>query len=145
MRMANGRVLAVMALVWACGLSGCGGATNNGPPTKLVQGTVKLGGTPLLEGSISFQAVKGDESPMVATIKKGYYSIPVTLGEKRVSITSRKVLRMEKAYNSPDSPMRPIYGELVPAKYNTRSELARTIDSGKINGDFDLEAEPEKK
>jgi hypothetical protein len=137
--MANGWLKTGLTLIFAVCVTGCGEVAS-GPKTATVSGTVTLDGEPLESGSISFAPVDGIGPSAGEKITDGTYTANVPLGEKRVLITSPKVVGQRKTYEGvADSPTVPIYKELVPARYNAQSELKTTITSGKNPGDFILE------
>lgn len=104
-----------------------------------VQGTVKFEGEPVEEGLIHFAAVSKDGPTAEAVIKDGAYAVKVAPGEKTVKIRGFKTVGHEHAVKgNPDSPLLPIRKDIVPAKYNEKSELTRTITSESRIEDFDL-------
>lgn len=113
--------------------AGCG-ATGDGLPREPVAGTVTLDGRPLDDGFISFVPADGSETVVSAEINQGRYALPRTegpvTGVQTVQIfatgpTGRKV-------KNPENPRELIEetGELLPARYNLRSELRAEIQPG---------------
>jgi hypothetical protein len=124
-----GGVLLVLLLA----LVGCGGE-------QMVTGTVNVDGKPLPEGSITFTPVDGKTSTAGGFIKNGGYSVKVPVGVMRVSINAPKVVGKKKLYNTPDSPLRDVTAEALPAKYNEKSELKLDVKSGNTQKDFELQS-----
>jgi hypothetical protein len=62
----------------------------------------------------------------------------VPLGNTKVVISGSKVVGSKKVYDTPDSPVRPVTAEMLPAKYNTATELRYDVQSGKQTKDFNL-------
>ena len=58
------------------------------------------------------------------------YSAKLQPGDKRVAITSPKVIGKKKMYDTPDSPVVDVTEELLPKRYNAQSELTLTVKLG---------------
>ena len=140
MRAIDRQLATIVLLCVSMCLTGCGGA--KGPPTGTVSGNVTLDGKPLETGSIAFIPKTGDAPTSGAKIVKGYYSATVPLGKKRIEIRAPKVVGQRKAYDTPDSPVIDIIEELIPARYNSTSELETEIATGSSAGDFKLISTP---
>lgn len=114
---------------------GCG---TSGPPR--VQGTVTVNSTPVKQGEIKFAPVDGTGAVASGVIADGAYSVEATAGSKRVEIQAFEQVG-EKPYDSsmPGSAKVPILKPLLPAKYNTASELTVEV-AGNTKKDFDLTA-----
>lgn len=138
MDMVNGRFWTGLVLILAFLFNGCG--SPDGQKTGTVSGKVTLDGEPLEEGGIAFDPKDGVGPSSGATIKDGYYSAAIPLGEKRVKITASKMVGETKTYDTPDSPTRPVFKELVPPKYNIDSTLTITVKEGSNDGAFNLES-----
>lgn len=105
-----------------------------------VEGTVTLDGEPLESGLIRFVPVDGQSPTADATITAGRFSAKVPLGEKRVSISAPKVVGKQKMYDTPDTPTVDTVRELLPARYNAKSELLLTVKAGDQAHEFALES-----
>src|SRR5262245_26830212 len=128
-------------VAWASGcllallvLAGCGDST-----TGEVRGTIKFDGQPVKEGAITFKPVDGKTGTAGGQIKDGRYTARVPLGEMKVEISAPKVVRMKKLYDTPNSPEAPVTEEVLPAKYNTQTELRLEVKPGLNEKDFDLQ------
>jgi hypothetical protein len=103
-----------------------------------LEGSVTVDGQPLKSGLIRFLPIDGQSATADATISDGSFRAILPPGDKRVEITAPKVVGRRKAYDTPDSPVVDIIEELLPARYNARSELTITADVGNQRANFDL-------
>lgn len=126
-------VVSGVLLVPLLALTGCGGE-------QTVSGTVKVDGKPLPEGNIMFSPVDGKSATAGGSIKDGEYSVKVPVGVMRVSISAPKVIGKKKLYNTPDSPLRDVTAEALPAKYNEKTELKLDVKPGLNDKDFELQS-----
>src|SRR5262245_56078067 len=121
----------ILALACAAGCSGGG--------KSAVSGNVKLDGQPLKEGLIKLVPADNKPGTMDAAIRDGKYTLTaVPPGEYRVEISANKVVGKKKMYDTPDSPTVDEVVELLPARYNTGTELKLTVKSGSQEKDFEL-------
>lgn len=137
-RIAVVTLLLTFVLTLAIGCSGSGEI-----PKVKVKGMVTYDGNPLGEGAIKFSPVSGVGPTAGGVITEGEYTAEVPTGPMRVEITSPQLKEKRKAYDTPDSPMIEIMEEMLPARYNTQSEL-KFNGAESIEGDFDLKREPKK-
>jgi hypothetical protein len=125
------------AVVVCSAFIGCGSPENVGQ----VSGKVTLDGHPLAGARVRFTP-KATGSPSSAiTDASGNYSLVYTrdingaeIGEHTVSIST---------YSKGDAdaePPKPSVPEKVPAKYNTKRELTRTVKAGSNTINFELES-----
>jgi hypothetical protein len=126
--------LAVLYAVVAFVVSGCASDEGQG----IVRGNVTLDGQPLESGVIRFVPVDGQSPTADATVTNGEFSATVPLGDKRVEITAPKVVGKKQMYATPDSPTVDVVEELLPQRYNIRTELAFTVTTGDQEKDFAL-------
>lgn len=118
-------------------VAGCGG----GKLGSHVAGKVTLDGEPLAEGTISFVAVDGQTATAGATISNGTYSLDLPPGPKKVEITATKVVGTRPTYEGdPNSPMENTTKQIIPVRYNEKTELTREVAPGKNTFDFDLKS-----
>ena len=105
-----------------------------------VEGTVTLDGQPLEEGSIGMGPMVGQPGTAVGgKIINGTFKLRASEGEMLVNIRSQKKVPIENP--TPDEVAHNVAErtvELVPAKYNDRSELKFTVVKGKNKATFDL-------
>jgi hypothetical protein len=133
------RTLPALALGLAFLAGGCGQ-----PPRAKVHGTVTLDGKPIKDGSIEFFPVDGNGQTAGVAIRDGTYSVDASVGEMKVSIRAVEVIGQRKAYDTPDSPMIEDVRNTIPARYNTQSELKKTLAAGDNEVNFELTTKKEK-
>jgi hypothetical protein len=109
-------------------------------PQSTVRGTVTLDGAPLADGLINFVAIDQQSQTAEAKITDGRFEVAVPIGKKRVEIRAAKVVGKKKAYDTPDSPTVDIVEELLPARYNSQSELRMTVTEGAQEKAFELQS-----
>ncbi|MCA9239429.1 MAG: hypothetical protein KDA37_04485 [Planctomycetales bacterium] len=103
-----------------------------------LQGAITVDGQPVENGSITFTPLSGQSPSTGGKIVGGRYEADVPLGESRVAINVVKVVGEEKAYNMPGARTIPIVKEVLPAKYNTATELTVKVTPGENECNFDL-------
>jgi len=108
------------------------------PTTGRVAGAVTLDGKPAELGSIALIPVDGRGSTAGAEILAGRYEIEVQFGEFKVEIRVPKVVGQKKLYDAPDSPVKDLMAETLPARYNDETELRLKIAPGETRRDFEL-------
>jgi hypothetical protein len=126
----------IALLFLALGLAGCGS-----DPRAGIHGQVLLDGEPLEVGSILFQPAEGTQSPNAgASIIDGDYEVPRAkgpmAGSYRVEIhafrkTGRKITISNNALIDEEK-------EAIPARYNTKSTLLKTVNAGENVINFEL-------
>jgi len=127
--------LALTTLLFCLLLAGCG---SEGDLAR-VKGKVTLNGEPLEGAIVQFQPTAEDGSPSAGkTDANGRYELMYTFdtpgampGEHIVSIRTAAAYYEEE--DGDDQPQ-----ERVPAKYNSRTTLRRTVKPGRNTFDFDL-------
>ena len=121
-------------------ISGCG---QNGPERVVVSGKVTFQGEPLKSGEIRFMPTNGaDGSAEGALVTDGQYvangrgglpvgtyAVSIVTRDGRVPIRDLTPASVPAGQSNGDSPRR----QLLPAKYNTRSQLEITVASGNRN------------
>jgi hypothetical protein len=133
----------LLVVVANCALFAVGCGKNDGPKTYVVKGTVTLDGQPLATGRINLVPTEGKGGSVGGEIKNGKYEVRIVNGPKTVEITSEKVTGKQKAYpNDPASPEFDIKEQIIPAKYNTNTELKVLVkDAGTTEENFTLVSE----
>lgn len=128
------RSVAIRACLFALALaSGCAE-----PTTGRVSGVVAVDGQPAASGSIALFPVDGRSPTAGAEITAGAYEAEAAFGEFRVEIRVPKVVGQKKLYDAPDSPMKNLMEETLPARYNDQTELRLDIKPGENRQDFNL-------
>jgi hypothetical protein len=133
-RLRCGLVWPALAL-YCLAISGCGSDGN----LATVRGTVTLNGRPLQNALVEFQPTGPHGSPSSGiTDAEGRYELMYTFdkpgaipGEHRVSIRTGGT-RLDSTGQEVECK------ECLPAKYNTQTELQRTVQPGRNTLDFDL-------
>jgi hypothetical protein len=129
-------LLALAAAAWAAGCSG-------GLPLGDVRGEVTFDDRPLDEGVVRFVPLDGKTPTASALIEKGKFSERVPVGSHRVEISSPK---LPKGINSAKEMKRGTVDEgvaleeLIPERYNSRSELKAEVKRGTNVVRFDLKS-----
>lgn len=132
------RVAAVAALA-CCGFLALGCAPGGG--AAHVKGRVTLDGAPLEKGAIRLIPLDGKSPTAGETIENGEFFIPSAPATAvKVEITAPKVVGKRKAYDTPDSPTIDVTKEMLPEKYNTRTELKSELVPGENELKFDLKS-----
>jgi hypothetical protein len=118
-------------------LAGCGG--------NVLEGSVTLDGQPLAEGTISL-IPKGGGASFGAEIKNGKYSLTglqqkkILPGTYRVEINSFKKTGKTIPNKSDAGTSIEETVQLIPTRYNSKSELTTEITSGSNTGNFELKS-----
>jgi hypothetical protein len=123
----------VVGLLAAIVLPGC-----SDPTVGVVSGTITIDGAAVKSGSIAFFPIDGKSPTSGAEIVEGRYSVTVAPGTASVEIRVPKVIGQKKLYDAPNSPVKEVMTELLPAKYNDASELTLDVKPGKNQKDFPL-------
>jgi hypothetical protein len=105
-----------------------------------VTGTVTVDGEPAKVGAISFFAVDNKTPTAGAPIVDGAYTAEVSPGSCRVQVRVSKVVGEKKLYDTPNSPVRKVWGEVLPAKYNDNTELTLDVKLGENKQDYNLKS-----
>jgi hypothetical protein len=113
---------------------GCSSDTKHGA----VNGTVTLDGQPIKTGIVRFVPADGQTATADAVIAEGKFTANVPPGEKRVEISAPKVVGKRRMM--PESPEIEITEELLPARYNVKTELTLTVTAGSQSKDFELQS-----
>ncbi len=150
------RILSIVACSAALCLSGCG---ESGPPLGKVTGTVTLDGKPMPKIMVVFVPKDGGQTSTATTKSDGTYELlgasskGALIGLHKVSLTT--VREAEAA--GPDFSQLPSdhpdyakqgdpsqykkaaqFKELIPEKYNTKSELVEEVKAGSNTINFEL-------
>jgi hypothetical protein len=125
---------AALAAALSLLLAGCSDSQ-----TAAVTGTVRVDGQPLEKGSISFVPADGKGVTAGGEIIDGKYNVSkVSPGTMLVQIHYPKVAGKKKLYDTPDSPTRDVFREVLPLKYNDRTELRLEVQPGNNEKDWEL-------
>ena len=131
-------LLLIMTLV-----CGCGSSSDEGPRRAAVFGTVTLNGEPIQNGTLNLKPLsRGSSGPTGGPIRDGRYSIPSevgpTFGKYRVEIYGFEKIASElKDIDSVDEADKT--RQIVPAKYNTKSNVELEVKSESVQQDFSID------
>jgi hypothetical protein len=129
-------LLLCLPLLVLPGAAGCSGSSSRGT----VNGAVTLDGQPLKEGVVRFVPADGKSQTASAAVTDGKFAAAVPVGEMRVEFSAPRVVGRHKAYDTPDSPVVDDVAELIPARYNVKSELKITVKRGSQDETFPLQS-----
>ena len=108
------------------------------PTSGLVTGRVTVDGVEAKSGSIAFIPVDGKGSTAGAVIADGRYETTASFGAMKVEIRVPKVIGQKKLYDTPDSRVRQMMAETLPARYNDKTELQVEIKPDQLEHNFEL-------
>jgi hypothetical protein len=126
--------LSPLVLAAAFALVGCG----DGSSLPKVSGSVSVDGQLVEKGSISFIPAAGQGPTTGTEILAGKYTSQAPLGEAKVEIRVPKVVGKKKLYDTADSPVQDVMEELLPARYNEKSELRFESKAGRNEKNWEL-------
>lgn len=119
--------------------SGCG--TDD---RATVSGTVKLNGEPVNSGTLEFRTPSGTGVLALVPITNGAYRVTTDAklkpGNYKIVISSFQKSGRKVAAGSPEPPGTMIdeFVESIPSRYNSESELEKSLAAGENTLDFDL-------
>src|SRR5262245_1136654 len=92
-------------LVFVLGMGAAGLLTgcSSGPASATVSGEVKVNGTPVEKGVISFSPAEGSGTSVTGDIKNGRYEVQTTAGKKVVQISAPVVTGKRKDSTAADA------------------------------------------
>jgi hypothetical protein len=123
---------AICSVVLLVFCTGC-----EGNRLKEIRGTVTYDEKPVKQGTITLLPPDGKGPTAAALITDGEYSVAVTLGPKQVKIEGFEVKGMRRYPGS--MMMCEDRRQILPERYNTKTELTSDITSGVRTYDFTLQ------
>lgn len=122
----------------AClGATGC----NRSPHEMPISGEVTLDNVPIPEGSIHFTPIDGETTTQAAMIKEGKFQTHLQGTTYRVAITASRISKNpRKVINPEPGDDDPIVQELIPPRYNVRSELKLEVKEARHDVRYDLKS-----
>lgn len=114
--------------------SGCGGTG-----LAEISGNVVYDGTPVQQGTIAFLPTDGAGPTAAGAVADGKYSVKIAPGRKRVQIEAFRIVGQRHHRNAPDSPLVDIREQILPDRYNARTELVREVTPENRVYDFALD------
>jgi hypothetical protein len=129
----------IFTLVLCCLSSGCG---KNGLETKVVYGTVKVGGEPVPFGQVMFVPIDDTPGPSgFSTIQEGSYRVEarggVPLGTHRVEVIAER--KTGKQIPGREGTLVDEKARMGPPIYATEESPLRFTVSKKESGEFNIE------
>jgi hypothetical protein len=126
----------VLLLVFAH-LTGC----SQGPAVGTVTGEVTFDGQPVKDGHVLFTPLDGNGQTGGGTIREGkLVAEKVPAGKMKVELHGNKVVGKRKAYDTPESPWEDDVAELLPPKYNFKSDMTLEVKRGPQDVKYDLKS-----
>jgi hypothetical protein len=113
--------------------AGCNGS----PATARVTGTITFDGKPLPGASVGFFPEDGSRSSFGATDTSGRYELKFSASAIGAMPGKHKVV-IRTGASEPDPENPDATKEILPARYNTESELMAELKSGSQTVNFDL-------
>jgi len=105
-------------------IAGC----SKGKQVGDVHGKVTVNGQPLMEGAVSFIPVNGDKRTTGGLVRNGEFEVEVPVTKQRVEITANIIDKEKTPPNATADQI--VMKALVPAKYNSHSELTLDVVPG---------------
>lgn len=133
------RCVLILSATVLLACSGCGTDSR-----ATVSGTVKLDGAPLDNGTLEFRTPTGTGVLALAPITNGAFRVTADAnlqpGKYKIVISSPKKSGKKIAAGSPAPPgtMVDEVVESIPSRYNSKSELEKTVVAGANTLDFNL-------
>lgn len=108
-----------------------------------ITGTVTFDGTPVQQGQIDFAPVSGSDGISAGgKIVDGKYAVRLLPGNMAVSISSSQKIKKENPTQEEiERGIDTVVQEIIPEKYNRRSQLKQEVTEGQKVYDFDLTSE----
>ena len=109
---------------------------NDSPATATVTGTVRFNGQPLVNAFVTFEPIDRSRPSFGTTDSAGKYTLrfsPTKMG----AIPGEHKVTIETETGEPGSAN--YLKEILPARYNSKSELSTVLKRGKQTINFDLE------
>ncbi|MBA2117597.1 carboxypeptidase regulatory-like domain-containing protein [Bremerella alba] len=119
---------------------GCGQTTYDG--VGAVEGTITLDGHAYPNAMITFSPINGGRPSNGLTDEQGHYELVYIRTQKGAEVGqhSVKILTMPEKHNGPGMPSTAMPKEVLPIRYNRRSELKATVEEKANTIDFALES-----
>ncbi|HEY2415054.1 MAG TPA: hypothetical protein VGI40_22610 [Pirellulaceae bacterium] len=114
---------------------------SQGPAEGTVTGEVTFDGQPVKAGHVLFTPVDGNGQTGGGTIRDGKLEAKnVPAGKMKVELHGNKVVGKRKAYDTPESPWEDDIAELLPPKYNSKSDLTLEVKRGTQDVKYELKS-----
>ena len=135
-RLISFSLLAVCSFALLTASNGCSGSGSPDAGKSEVSGTVTIdGATPPVGTTISFDSKDGKLAGDTKPVDSGKYSIRVVAGAYKVSIRAPKDSKTKDGKPSMNAEW---FAEMLPDKFNNKTELTIDVASGKNEKNWDL-------
>lgn len=128
---------ALSFLLLAAVICQLGCSSEVGPVTETVSGTVTLDGAPLEKGQIRFSPLDGLSSGGAGIIENGKYSFKTPHANMKVEIMSFQEIPGKMIEPNPGEKI-PATRQIIPAKYNEKTELTADVKTDQTEFNFEL-------
>jgi hypothetical protein len=135
--MATSNTKTMRILFVACALGSLGGCGQNSALVEIGGGVI-FDGKPVENGLIRFLPVDGGSPTAAGEIANGKYAVKVSPGKKQVQIEAFKVVGHHYHRNDPKDRLLDTLEQILPERYNVKSELTCDVQPGKRVYDFTL-------
>jgi hypothetical protein len=116
-------------------------ACSQGPAVGTVTGEVTFDGQPVKDGHVLLTPLDGNGQTGGGTIRDGkLLAEKVPAGKMKVELHGNKIVGKRKAYDTPESPWEDDVAELLPPKYNFKSDLTLEVKRGAQDVKYDLKS-----
>ncbi|MCA9021702.1 MAG: carboxypeptidase regulatory-like domain-containing protein, partial [Planctomycetaceae bacterium] len=134
----NPRLSSVFCLILILALTGCGGGGEPIPELGQVTGVVTMDGAPLSNAKIIFEPQQASDkarrrASSATTQTDGSYTLEYNSDAAGATPGTHKVMILKMPDNPDDAGT-----QLVPAKYNDKTELTAEVKTGENSFNFDL-------
>jgi hypothetical protein len=125
----------VLSVSLIAGVGGCGGGVG------AVNGTVLVDGEPVANGAVTLVKTEGGMVREGAVIKGGVFQARVPPGKYKIEVTAQKVVgkRKQKGFDGKEEEV-DLTEEMIPERYNARTELSEEIKPGSNSVKLDLKS-----
>ena len=131
----TGHIASCLTVLCCFGLSFLSGCSETS--TVDVKGKVAFQGKPIKSGVICFIPEGGKGDTITADIKEGQYAVKLSRGQKRVEISSIRVVGQKQVRLAGELQAADVKKEMIPVQYNQQSKLRADICNEELN--FDLQ------
>lgn len=139
--------ITMTAIIMIClGLAGCSGQNGDRPDLGLVEGTITFEGKALPGAAVTFHPASGRPA-MGKTNDQGHYTLnyirdtpgtKVGFNKVEIATVSEGADEMASEGDNADQSKPKANVEILPARYNTKTELEVEVKKGKNTFDFAL-------
>lgn len=115
------KVLCCLALLI---LAGCGDGR------RAIDGTVTFDGQPLAKGTIEFERTEGGLVREGDIVQNGRFKVTLPDGKYKIKVNAQKAVGKIKETNMGQTNEVDVFEELIPDRYNNKTELTLEVNPG---------------